>query len=455
VGAVIALWQLSNSGLRSAKDDLQEAISHSHWTLQQSNQVLFQRTLDPTAPSWQNALLNDWDALLASAQGVEPPTVESLQLQGDIAEAIVRWKDASTGQSYLSRRWFRLLNGQWRWTRPRDQAWGSRQTEARPNVTLHFYTGEGEIVGPILDELDALIATRCDRYRVAEDDCHLHVAWELLDPEGRPLAWRDLTLPPLATATADQMDGSLYMMGLSDPDWRSRPVHLRVRSFYPGQSYVAQSKLDIVRPADLTGLPSALPGEAGAPIQLPSPWLAGLNNGQTHPRWQAHSQRVLADAILRRAQGPVIGSARFVNAAWALHQALLALDHGVPTLSRLAEPGAPTLNGVNPREIPDLSSLGAVLQSQPDDLALRQLEDLVAFLQAHWEDEELLDLASGMGVHAFTGPLLEDTLGIDEGSFLAQWQSEQPERTDSPDARKQPAAHGLGVISRIFQSSAQ
>ena len=51
--------------------------------------------------------------------------------------------------------------------------------------------------------------------------------------------------------------------------------------------------------------------------------------------------------------------------------------------------------------------------------------------------------------------LLEDILGIDEGTFLAQWQSEQLERTDSPDARKQLAARGLGAVFRHFPSSAQ
>lgn len=462
VGCAIAFWQLSSTGLRSAKNDLQEAVTYSHWTLQQSNQSLFQDTLDPTAPSWQNALLEDWDTLQASAQGVDPPLVESLQLQGDMAEAFVRWQDGVTGQSYLSRRWFRLVNGQWHWTRPHDQAWGSRRTETQPHVTLHFSTGEGEIVSPVLTELDSFVAAQCDRYHVKGDDCHLHVAWELLDIEGRPLAWRDLALPPLAAATADEMDGSLYIMGASHTDWGSPLIRRRLSSFYPGQSYVAQSQLDILRPADFARLPSALPGEASAPIQLPSPWLLGLNNGQPHPRWQAHSQRLLADAILRRAEGTVIGSARFSNAVWALHQALLALDHGLPALDRLAEPGAAAPSKVSPGEIPDLSSLGAALQSRPNDLALRQLEDLLAFLQAHWEVEELLNLASAIGAHAYTGPLLEEALGVDEDTFLAQWRSEQLRRAASPLAnlvtlleqhmREEAEAWSLGNEAQALES---
>lgn len=429
----LALWRLNRAGLEAAKADVQEAVQLGHWALQQGNQDVFRRSLDPLDTAWQARVLGDWPALTAAAQGAEAPTVETARLLGDTAEATLRWRDAGAGQSYLARRWFRLVDSGWRWARPRPDTWGDKQRQERPHLTLTLAAGEGAIAAPILDTLDGFAAALCQRYGVGDNACRFHVSWELLADDGLPPELRDLELPSLASVTADELDGPLYLMGAVSATWRSYELRQRLRRFTSGDSFLATWRLETLRPPGNDKLPDALPGEPDRPIILPSPWLLGIDEaGRAHPLWQAHAERLLADAVLRRAEGVVLGNAKHVNAAWALHQALLAGEAGPPVLESLAPAGPAAPHPMTPLQVPDLSSLGAALQSSPDELALAQLADLVRYLRERWSAEQLAALPRGLGRSAFTSRWISATLGIDQAAFLADWRAEQLAQPGSP-----------------------
>lgn len=426
LGGGLALWQRSRDGLNAAKADVQETVELLHWSLQQGDRDLFRRSLDPAALPWQSQVLADWEDLTNWASLAPAPQVQDLRLDGEQAQGIIRWQDPAMDTGYLARGWFRLVQGEWVWTQPRADRWGGERKEELPHVVLTFRAGDGELVDPILPALDAFAALSCHRYGVHDDDCHFHLRWDLLHDDGMPIWLQDLPLPPLASATADQQDGPLYLLGADDDAWHSRSLRERMLRFHPGRAFVSQSRLAVIRPAKANRLPDGLPGQATQPILLPSPWLLGVDeHNRPHPQWQAHAQRVIADAAMRRAQGVIVGAADYINAAWALHQALLAMDHDLPRLARWPQPG-PTAPGSRvPLDIPDLTSLGAALQSAPDELALDQLADLVRNLEAHWSREELDDLAKGLGEEAFTYVLLQRALGVDEEAFLDQWRQER------------------------------
>ena len=89
--AAIALWRLSDRGERAARADLQESLAFAHWALQQQDQELFKSTLDSSSPAWSTHVLSDWDDLTAGAQDAPAPSIESIQLDGDLIEATIGW----------------------------------------------------------------------------------------------------------------------------------------------------------------------------------------------------------------------------------------------------------------------------------------------------------------------------------------------------------------------------
>lgn len=433
IGGGVAFWRLSSTGLRAAKEDVQESLELSQWALQQGDQELYRRQLDPTVPGWQDHVLEQWNELVAAAQDTPAPEIEQIKLRGDVAETTLRWQDGRTAESYLARRWFRLVNSQWLWTQPQREGWGAERSETRPNLTLSFYTADGEVVVQTLNRLNELVGQLCQQYQISGPQCHIHLAWKPVDDAGRPLGHRDLPLPPLATSTADDMDGSLYVLGATDAAMQSHEVRDRLRTFHPGRAFVAQSRLDVIRPEGADVLPGALPGDPAKPIVLPTPWLLGIApEGLPHPDWFSYVERVLEDAVMRRASGVLLGSADYVNAAWALRQAILASEHGVPTAQQMAAPGPAAPHKPLPVSFPDLSRLGAALQEQPDEVALTHLADLSRYLQARWTQADLAALTSALGEHAFTGPLLRDVLDIEEEDFEREWRQQQFTQEGAP-----------------------
>ena len=85
-----------------------------------------------------------------------------------------------------------------------------------------------------------------------------------------------------------------------------------------------------------------------------------------------------------------------------------------------------------PVEMPDLSGLGAALQSNPDDIAVQQLAGLTQFLQDGWSAEELAALPQPMGTAANLDLLLEESLGVDSESFTAAWRQQELAQPGSP-----------------------
>jgi hypothetical protein len=82
--------------------------------------------------------------------------------------------------------------------------------------------------------------------------------------------------------------------------------------------------------------------------------------------------------------------------------------------------------------MPDLSGLGAALQAQPDEVALRQLDGLVRFLEANWSAGELARLPEAMGTAANLDLLLEAVLGRSAESFHQAWRQQQLAEAGSP-----------------------
>ena len=388
------------------------------------------------APSaaWVDLIKLDWPRLLTTFQGAPAPQAEQVRLlNSDLVEATVRWEDGGSGKSYESRRWYRLEGNQWQWTQPRPASGPANGREDLPNLTLTFHRDDGDIVGPIMAELDALASSRCQEFGVPADACHFYLRWERLDQHGQPFRWQDAPLPTLAAGVADELDGPIYLANLRRSDWRSPALRARLQRFYPGRGSVAQNQLSVVRPVDSVSLPDALTGEAADPLLMPTPWLAGIDDsGMPHPRWMAYADRALTDLVLRKARGYSLGSARSINAVWALHQALLASATGLPEVDALAaQPGAAPPSTVHVG-VPDLSGLGAILQTDPDATALAQLAGLVGYLETNWSAAELASLASAMAQTSNPDRLLAASLGVGADVFLDGWRAAERQRAGSP-----------------------
>ena len=432
--AAIALWRLSDRGERAARADLQESLAFAHWALQQQDQELFKSTLDSSSPAWSTHVLSDWDDLTAGAQDAPAPSIESIQLDGDLIEATIGWYDPNTGKSYMARRWFKLTNpdplsdtaGQqtWLWTQPVADGLGEVGIDLRPNLTLTRYERDSAVASDILDQLDATTVALCERYGVDAADCHLHLKWDVLDPAGQPVPWRDLALPPLAEVIAGELTGPVFILGATVDDWHSSGLRQRLQRFFPGRGFKSSSRLAVLRPDGQPKLPDTHPGDASQPIVLPTPWLQGIDaQGQPHPAWQAHVHRLLADAVIRRAEGFILGSPEYVNIAWALHQAVLAAETNLPTTKNLAALGAATPIDVSVSMLPELSSLGAALQSRPDERALAQLANLSHFLQSAWTPEQIAALPAALGSTPLIDRALGQALGVDGNAFLRDWRN--------------------------------
>lgn len=440
IGAIVVLaagaavvWLLNQRGQRAIQTDLQEAVDYVHWTLQQDDPNLFVNALDNTSARWIEMGRSEWPRLAAAALEAPPPSVETLSMNGNLARAVVRWTDATTGRSYLARRWYRLDGANWRWTQPRPPGDADLEREQSAHVTLSFRRDDGEFVPAVLPVLDALVAQRCQEFHLADERCHFYLQWEETDADGLPLLWQDIPLPPLASSSGDEMDAPVYLANGRQADWQSTELRRRLQQFYQGRVYVAQSSLTPMRPADAHQLPDSLLGDPNRPLILPTPALEGIDDsGQPHPRWLAFVDRALTDLVLRKVEGYILGSANYVNATWALHQALLATAAGLPVEGQLPGGGwiAPP-NGA-PLEIPDLSSLGAALQRDPDPQALQQLASLVQVMQEGWQAGELALLPQDMGSAVSLDALLADTLATSSQELNAAWLRQEMERPDSP-----------------------
>ncbi|MEZ4766897.1 MAG: hypothetical protein R2844_00520 [Caldilineales bacterium] len=354
-------------------------------------------------------------------------------MNGDVATATVRWTDATSGATYQARRWYRLDGNQWLWTQPRANDSGDLDSEQLDHVTLSFHPDDAAIVPAILPQLDDMVAGRCQQFGVTGQSCHFYIQWDVADADGQPLLWRDMPLPPLAETVGDEMDAPIFLVNGRDADWRSPELRRRLQQFYQGRAYVAQSSLAVLRPADARRLPDSLPGDPFAPLSMPAPSLEGVDdNGQPHPRWTTYADRVLTDLVLRRAERYTLGSAGYVNATWALHQALLALAAGLPSVDQFVAAESGTPPGALPVEMPDLAGLGAALQSNPDEVALRQLDGLVRYLQAGWTTQQLDRLPQRLSSAASLDLLLQELLGTDAQSFTAGWREQELAQPDSP-----------------------
>ena len=95
-GAAV-LWVMNQRGLKAVKADIQEAVTYIHWTLQQDDPELFINTLDGVSPRWVGQGRTEWQRLSDAARDVPDPTVETVSMNGNIAETTVRWTDATTG----------------------------------------------------------------------------------------------------------------------------------------------------------------------------------------------------------------------------------------------------------------------------------------------------------------------------------------------------------------------
>lgn len=433
-GALV-VWRLSERGTAAAKADVQEAVTFAHWAMQRNDPELLRRSLDPIAPLWQEHILQDWDAWFAAAQGAPEPVVESVILHGDIAEAAVRWTDNSNmgeARSYLARRWYRRVGDEWRWTQPQRDPPDQQRSQQAAHLTLAYYAADEDIAAAALPALDQFIGEQCQRYGVDAAQCDFHLRWDVLGADDAPLTRSDLPLPALAALASRAYGETVHMAGLRAGEWHSQALRERLLQFFPGRSFINRARLEILRPAGATALPDSRPGAAEQPILLPSPRLHGIDDdGQPHPAWQAHARRVLADAALRQATGYVLGSARYVDAAWALHQALLALEHGAALPAPLAAGDAAAETAAHVA-LPDLASLGAALQAQPDELALAQLDGLARYLQSQWDQAALDRLPAAMGRHGSLDSLLQDALGSDAASFLDGWREAQLAQAGSP-----------------------
>lgn len=446
-------WQ-STRGKRAAQADLQEALDYAQWALQQQDPALFKQTLDASVPGWPEAVLDDWSELAAAARGAPAPQVESVLLDGTVMAATVRWHDQATGRAFMAWRWFRFTadtgasSGQqdWRWTRPVASNLGAEQVERRAHVTLIHHERDAQVAADVAGQLDALTGRLCERYRVAEAACHFHLRWDLIDPSGRALSWRDLALPPLAEVVSEEINGPIFIQGATVEDWHSSRLRQRLQRFFPGRGFVASSRLAVLRPTGTPRLPDALLGEEKQPIVLPTPWLMGVDDqGRPHPKWSSHAERLLADAVIRRAQGFVLGSSDYVNISWALHQAILAMETGQPITRRLAAPGAAPPVGEGRSAWSELSSLGAALQSGPTPAALAQLDALTQFLQSSWAPDQVAALPAALGSTPFVDRALNQALGVNGEQFLRGWQAGQARRPALPAEEE---AMGLAAAGR-------
>lgn len=433
IGAVVLLvagaavvWVMNQRGERALRADVQEAAAHIHWTLQQNDPNLFVEALDNTSARWIELGRSEWPRLAAAALEAPAPTVETVSMNDNIAAAAVRWTDATVGHTYRARRWYRLDGANWRWTQPRPSGDADFDREQSAHVTLEFQREDGEIAPLVLPLLDDLIANRCQEFGVSDERCHFYLRWDVVDGDGLPLTWQDMPLPPLGSTQADKMDPPVFLANGREADWRSASLRRRLQGFYQGRVYVAQSSLTPLRPADDSRLPTSLPGDPSTPLVLPSPALEGIDeNGQPHPRWLAHADRVLTDLVLRKAEGYVLGLANTINAAWALHQALLAMATDLPVAGQLPSEENVSPPSDAPLELPDLDSLGAALQRNPDDVALRQLAGLVRFLQSRWPAQQLTGLLHSMGSAGTVDQLLQGALAISSQDFDAAWRQQE------------------------------
>ncbi|MCA9871552.1 MAG: hypothetical protein KC487_14385, partial [Anaerolineae bacterium] len=296
-----------------------------------------------------------------------------------------------------------------------------------------FHPDDGENALTILPQLDDMIASRCQEFSVPEQSCHFYIQWDFADGNGQPLPWRDMPLPPLAATSGDVMDAPIYLVNGRQADWQSAELRRRLQEYYPGRAFVAQSDVEMMRPANVRSLPASLLGDPYYPLILPSPSLEGVDdNGQPHPRWLAHVDRLLTDLVMRQSEGFTLGSAEYVNGTWALHQALLAIAAGFPAAGQLITADNEAPPSALPVEIPDLAGLGAALQSNPDDVALSQLAGLVRYLQAGWTVQELDRLPQRLGTAASLDLLLQEMLDTDVESFTAGWRQQELSQADSP-----------------------
>lgn len=434
-GALV-VWRLSERGTAAAKADIQEAITFAHWAVQRNDPELLRRSLDPIAPLWHEHLLGEWDTLIAAARDAPEPVVESVTLRGDIAEAAVRWTDNSAAggmRTYLARRWYRLVGDEWRWTLPRREPPDQQRSQQAAHLTLAYYAADEEIAAAVLPGLDQFIGEQCQRYGVDAAQCAFHLRWDVLGSDDAPLARSDLPLPALASLTSRAYGETVTMAGLRAGEWHSPELRERLLQFFPGRSFINRARLEILRPAGATALPDSRPGAADQPILLPSPRLHGIDDaGQPHPTWQTQARRVLADAVLRQTTGYVLGPARYVDAAWALHQALLALlEQGAPRPAPPAAADAAVETAAHVA-LPELASLGAALQAGPDELALAQLDGLARYLSSQWDRAALDRLPAAMGRHSSLNGLLQDALDSDAATFMAGWRAAQLAEAGSP-----------------------
>ena len=280
------------------------------------------------------------------------------------------------------------------------------------------------VASNVLDQLDATTVALCERYGVDKADCHLHLKWDVHDPAGHPVPWRDLALPPLAEVIADELNGPVFILGATVDDWHSFRLRQRLQRFFPGRGFKSSSRLAVLRPDGQPKLPITHPGDANQPIVLPTPWLYGIDaEGQPHPSWQAHAQRLLADAVIRRAEGFILGPrntstslGRCTRPSWPPKPICQRLRTW-PPLVRAAPIDAAT------QILPELSSLGAALQSQPDEQALEQLAHLSQFLQSVWTPEQIAALPAALGSTPLIDRALDEALGVDGSAFLRDWRN--------------------------------
>ncbi len=429
--AIVTVGRLSDQGSRADIADLQESLAFAHWALQQQDQELFKTALDASYPAWQATVLSDWDYHAKTARNGQPPQVETFTLNYDRIEASLQWHDEANGRSFVTWRWFRLAlpdprapagRPDWRWTQPTSDTFGPEKVVSRPHLTLTYDERDAAVAAHMVDQLDAATGALCARFGVDPDNCHFHMRWDVLDPAGQPLSLRDLALPPLAEVVSPELTGPMFIMNGTVDDWHSARMRQRLLRFFPGRGFIAQSRLAILRPESQKRLPTAQPGDESHPIVAPTPWLYGVDSqGQPHPAWVTHIQRLVADAVMRRAEGFILGSADYVNAVWALHQAILAAETDLPAQNRLATPGPAAPFDSTRATLADLSSLGVALQTQPDGQTLARLADLSRFMRSAWSQEQVAALPAALGSTASMDRALNQALGVDGGAFIRDW----------------------------------
>ncbi len=406
---------------RALLSDLDAVIAELRLYIEQGDREGFMALMDPGDGVWR-AYQTAWFEALQKSPSPPMLPVELLDvtLEGDRAWA---WVLMQTDVDPVMARFdFALRRGRWFIASPDVSAWGEPAQSSAEHVIVRYRALDAQAVEGTVPQLDRFVTNGCRLLDGAGGTCRvvLELSANPLDV-GPPASVAYMRLhqavqpaPSLLQLRLPEGPTILVLSPLPLP-LAQEIVRERLQAHYAGDAPLSWPRLEVVRSSRDWPRSAEVFSPEGPDLQVraPSPSWSGVGErGETPDAWEDMVRHHIAEAMVRTRLGPLVGSASYVDAAWALAVGIaewLAAPQVVPNTA---------LSWAS------LESVGRSLQADPSDvLARRRARDAAAYIAATWGPDAFPALLRALGESIDLDTALSRSLTVDASSFEAGWRA--------------------------------